>query len=79
MSDMISPRCKMEEGDELVSVCLATDEDDVILVTQHGQSIRFPVSSLRTASRTSGGVRGIRLAPGDGVVSIDLRDCLTKR
>jgi DNA gyrase subunit A len=61
----------LEEGDELVSVCLTTDKDDVILVTQHGQSIRFPVSSLRTASRTSGGVRAIRLAPGDGVVSID--------
>jgi DNA gyrase subunit A len=58
-------------GDELVSVCLATDKDDVILVTQKGQSIRFGVSSLRAASRTSGGVRAIRLAKGDGVVSID--------
>jgi DNA gyrase subunit A len=58
-------------GDELVSVCLATDKDDVILVTQKGQSIRFGVSSLRAASRTSGGVRSIRLAKGDGVVSID--------
>jgi len=58
-------------GDELVSVCMATDKDDVILVTQKGQSIRFGVSSLRAASRTSGGVRAIRLAKGDGVVSID--------
>jgi DNA gyrase subunit A len=58
-------------GDELVSVCLATDKDDVILVTQKGQSIRFGVSSLRAASRTSGGVRAIRLAKSDGVVSID--------
>ncbi len=59
------------KGDELVSVCLATDPDDVILVTQKGQSIRFGVSSLRAASRTSGGVRAIRLAKGDGIVSID--------
>jgi DNA gyrase subunit A len=58
-------------GDELVSVCLATDKDDVILVTQKGQSIRFGVKSLRAASRTSGGVRAIRLGEGDGVVSID--------
>jgi DNA gyrase subunit A len=58
-------------GDELVSVCMATDKDDVILITQKGQSIRFGVSSLRAASRTSGGVRAIRLAKGDGVVSID--------
>jgi DNA gyrase subunit A len=58
-------------GDELVSVCMATDKDDVILVTHKGQSIRFGVSSLRAASRTSGGVRAIRLAKGDGVISID--------
>jgi DNA gyrase subunit A len=64
----------LEAGDELVSVCLATDQDDIILVTQKGQSIRFGVSSLRTASRTSGGVRAIRLAKGDGVVSIDKAD-----
>jgi len=58
-------------GDELVSVCLVTDKDDVILVTRKGQTIRFGVSSLRAASRTSGGVRAIRLAKGDGVVSLD--------
>jgi DNA gyrase subunit A len=61
----------LEPGDELVSVVMATDKDDVIMVTQKGQSIKFPVSSLRAASRTSGGVRGIRLSAGDGVVSID--------
>ena len=60
--------------DELVSVCVATDKDDVILVTRRGQSICFSVSSLRAASRTSGGVRGIRLAKGDGVVSMDRVD-----
>ena len=61
----------LEPGDELVSVCLATDQDDVILVTHNGQSIRFPVSSIRASSRTSGGVRAIRLAADDGVVSVD--------
>ena len=39
----------LEPGDELVSVCMATDKDDVILVSQKGQSIRFGVSTLRTA------------------------------
>jgi DNA gyrase subunit A len=58
-------------GDELVAACLATDQDDVILVTQKGQSIRFSVSDLRASSRTSGGVRAIRLAEGDQVVSLD--------
>ncbi len=62
----------LEEGDELVATCLATDQEDVILVTQKGQSIRFAVSALRATSRTSGGVRGIRLAPGDQVVDMDI-------
>ncbi len=61
----------LEEGDELVAVSIANEQDDIIFVTRKGQSIRFPVSTLRTASRTSGGVRGIRLVPGDEVVSMD--------
>jgi DNA gyrase subunit A len=61
----------LEEGDELVATCLATDQDNIILATQKGQSIKFPVSKVRASSRTSGGVRGIRLAPDDQVVSID--------
>lgn len=64
----------LEEGDELVGACLATDQDDVILVTQQGQSIRFAVSSLRSSSRTSGGVRAIRLVAGDRVVSMNRAD-----
>jgi len=62
----------LEEGDELVAARLASDQDDVILVTQKGQAIRFAVSELRASSRTSGGVRGIRLTPDDQVVSMDI-------
>ena len=62
----------LEAGDELVAARLATDQDDVILVTQNGQSIRFSVSGLRASSRTSGGVCGIRPAPDDQVVSMDI-------
>jgi len=58
----------VEAGDELVGASVATNEDDVVLVTEHGQSIRFAVSSIRASLRTSGGVRGIRLASGDRVV-----------
>jgi DNA gyrase subunit A len=60
--------------DELVSVALATDKDDVIMVTLKGQSIRFGVDSLRAASRTSGGVRGIKLGTGDYIISMDRVD-----
>jgi len=62
----------VEEGDELVTARLATDQDDIIMVTERGQSIRFAISSLRTSLRTSGGVYGIRLASGDRVVGIEV-------
>ncbi len=62
----------LEKGDELVAACLGTDPDDVILVTQNGQSIKFAVSGLRASLRTSGGVRALRLIADDRVVSIDI-------
>ncbi len=62
----------IEKGDELVSACLATDSDDVILITEDGQSIRFRVESLRASSRTSGGVRGVKLEDGDKLVSMSV-------
>jgi DNA gyrase subunit A len=62
----------LEEGDELVSARLAADQDDVILVTEEGQSIRFAASELRASSRTSGGVCGIRLGTEDQVVGMDI-------
>ena len=62
----------LEKGDELVGACLATDNDEVILITEQGQSIRFKVPSLRASSRTSGGVRGVKLDEGDKLVSMSV-------
>jgi DNA gyrase subunit A len=62
----------LEKDDELVSARLATDKDDMLLVTQAGQAIRFAIKDLRAASRTSGGVRGIRLGASDEVVGMDI-------
>lgn len=62
----------VEKDDELVSARLATDKDDVMMISKMGQSIRFPVSSLRSSLRTSGGVSGMRLAPRDEVVSMEV-------
>jgi DNA gyrase subunit A len=42
------------------------------MVTSNGQAIRFPVAELRSASRTSGGVRGIKLQKGGRVVSLEV-------
>ena len=59
----------LEQGDELVSVGLLGDATDIIMVSEKGQAIRFPVSNLTPRSRAAGGVRGIRLLRGDRVVS----------
>ncbi len=62
----------LAKGDSLVAACFSTDQDDVILVTQQGQSIKFAVSSLRASLRASGGVRAMRLATDDQLVSMDV-------
>jgi len=51
----------LRSKDRLTSAAVVADEDEVILVSRNGKAIRFQVKVLRTASRTSGGVRGIRL------------------
>ncbi len=61
----------LKPQDKLVSAKVVADEDEVILVSQEGQAIRFKVKNLRTASRTSGGVRGIRLTH-DCVIGMDV-------
>jgi len=61
----------LKNDDELVSAKAATGVDEVILVSQSGRAIRCEVKNLRAASRTSGGVRGIRLAD-DCVVGMDV-------
>ncbi len=61
----------LRNEDELVSTRMVTDENEVILVSQNGLATRFRVKDLRTASRTSGGVRGIRLID-DCVIGMDV-------
>jgi DNA gyrase subunit A len=65
----------LRNKDKLTSAGVVADEDEVILVSRNGKAIRFQVKSLRIASRTSGGVRGIRLVDdyvvGMGIVLPD--------
>ena len=64
---------KLDETDEIVGVETCSEADDVLLTTQKGQAIRFKVSDARVfASRDSVGVRGIRLAKGDEVISLSI-------
>jgi DNA gyrase subunit A len=62
----------LEDGDEMVWVRYCHKGDEVILVSEQGQSIRFSEAQLRAASRTSGGVRGIRLEEGDNLVAMEI-------
>lgn len=63
---------KLEEGGErLVSVVPCTEQQDILLSTRLGKCIRFHVGDVRVFSgRTSTGVRGIRLATQDEVMSM---------
>lgn len=63
---------KLDDNDKLVSVNICKETDHIMLCTKFGKALRFPVSVLRIfKSRTSDGVRGIKLAnKGDAVVSV---------
>ena len=54
--------------DELVSVTLADENEDVVIVTREGLSIRFPSSQIRPTQRGAGGIRGIRMKTSQDVV-----------
>ena len=60
----------LEQGDELVSVAQVGEAKHVVMVTEQGQAIKFPITGLTPRSRTAGGVRGIRLLKGDSVVAM---------
>jgi len=59
--------------DRLIGVSLLTEEDDVLLATRHGKAIRFKATDVREfQSRTSTGVRGVRLQEADEVISMSI-------
>ncbi|MEP4705110.1 MAG: DNA gyrase subunit A [Hyphomicrobiales bacterium] len=64
---------KLDEGMDILGVEPCTEHDDVMLTTLKGQCIRFPVGDVRVfQSRDSTGVRGIRLADDDDVISMSI-------
>ena len=64
-----------DAGDRLIGVSVCSEEQDVLLATRQGRSMRFPVATVRVfQSRASTGVRGIALAEGDEVISMSLFD-----
>lgn len=64
---------KLPDGVSLVGVRIANEQDDMVLVTALGRAIRFPTTDVRVfKGRDSTGVRGIRLAEEDEVVSMSV-------
>ncbi|MBO27639.1 MAG: DNA gyrase subunit A, partial [Rhodobacteraceae bacterium] len=60
-------------GTTLINARIASNDDDVMLVTNSGRAIRFPATDVRVFnSRSSVGVRGIRLNGDDRVVSMSI-------
>lgn len=64
---------KLDDGDRLIGVAICSDDDDVLLAAKGGKCVRFPVADVRVfESRASTGVRGMKLAAGDAVISLSV-------
>jgi DNA gyrase subunit A len=64
----------LDEGDELIDVCLTQPGDEVVLSTRNGMAIRFSEADARAMGRTARGVKGINLAKDDEVVGMLVAD-----
>ncbi len=69
---------KLKSGDILHWAKPSTGNDDIILVTLNGISIRFKEKGIRPMGRAAAGVRGIRLKNGDKVVRMDINEKAVK-
>lgn len=59
----------IEPGDDLIAVKLTTGQDDIVLITKEGMSIRFSEENVRQMGRPATGVKGITLEKTDAVVA----------
>lgn len=64
---------KLDEGDKLINVRICHEDNDIMLAARSGKCIRFPVTDVRVfVGRNSTGVRGIKLAEADEVISMSI-------
>ncbi|MFH0804607.1 MAG: DNA gyrase subunit A [Patescibacteria group bacterium] len=63
---------KLKPNDVLRWVKPSTGKDDIIVVTENGQSIRFPEKQIRPMGRNASGVRGMRMKGADKVAGMDM-------
>jgi DNA gyrase subunit A len=62
----------IEEGDELVAVRLVDDDQEILLSSRHGKSVRFKSDQVRAMGRGTRGVKGMNLASGDKLVNMEI-------
>ena len=62
----------MEADDSLIEAVLTSGEDEVLLATREGMSIRFSEGDVRPMGRAAYGVKGIELEGGDEVVGMEV-------
>jgi DNA gyrase subunit A len=74
VSGKIAMKFEGEDADDrLIAVAVSGKDDDLMLATRNGRTIRFPAEDVRVfTGRNSVGVRGIRLADGDAVISLSI-------
>ncbi len=70
LSGLIAMNVKSD--DQLIGVRLAKTEDDIIMVSSQGMSIRFPVSNVTPRQRAAGGMKGMVLSAKDRLVGMDI-------
>ncbi len=63
---------KLKDNDSLLWVRATSGKDDIVLVTQKGQAIRFKEEKVRAMGRSAAGVHGIRLKGNDEVIGMDV-------
>lgn len=64
----------MREDDELIEVKLTDGQQEIIMGTSYGMSIRFSEANVRPMGRSATGVKGITLDEGDAVIGMDIVD-----
>jgi len=65
---------ELDEGDRLIGTAVTDGEQDIILVSSSGKTIRFKESDVRAMGRTARGVRGIKLVSGHTMISLIIPD-----
>jgi DNA gyrase subunit A len=63
---------RINEGDEIISAVITNGENEILLISENGMSIRFDERDVRPMGRVAAGVKGITLRRGDSVVGVEV-------